>query len=105
MVTFKSETIQLGLRLDKSMINEIDNIAQELGYDRNFLIKKMIREELTGLKKDLREDATNDYLDLRISEKEFERIVGEKPEKELQEARKEVMIGVVKEKKRGKKNE
>ena len=103
MVASKSETIQLGIRLDKSMIEEIDKIAEELGFERNFLIKKMIREELTELKKDLREDATNDYLDLRISADEFERIVGEKPEKELQDARKQVMIGVVKQKK--KKNE
>ena len=104
MVTSNNaSTIQLGLRLDKSMIDEIDRIAQELGYDRNFLIKKMIREELTELKKDLREDATNEYLDFRITEKEYERVVGEKPEKELQEARKELMLGIIKQKKGEKK--
>lgn len=103
MVTNKTETIQLGIRLDKAMIDEIDAIAQELGYERNFLIKKMIREELTELKKDLREDATNDYLDLRISKEEFERIVGELPDRDLEDARKELMRGLVQERK--KKNE
>ena len=100
MVTSKSETIQLGIRLDKTMIDEIDKIAQELGYERNFLIKKMIREELTELKKDLREEANNDYLDLRISEDEYERIVGEKPDKDLEDSRKELMKGLVQERKK-----
>ena len=103
MVTTKTETIQLGIRLDKSMIDEIDQIANELGYESNFLIKKMIREELTELKKDLREDATNDYLDLRISKDEYKRIVGELPDKDLEDARKELMRGLVQERK--KKNE
>jgi hypothetical protein len=102
MVTSKTETIQLGIRLDKTMIDEIDKIAQELGYERNFLIKKMIREELTELKKDLREEANNDYLDLRISKDEYKRIVGEFPDKDLEDARKELMRGLIQEKKKEK---
>ena len=94
----KDESIQLGIRLDKKVIDDIDFVAKHLGYDRNFLIKKMIREELNDLKKDIREDAVNDYLDFRITEQEYFDILGEKPEDDLRRSRKENMTMILEEK-------
>ena len=101
----KDETIQLGIRLDKKTIADIDFVAKNLGYERNFLIKKMIREELNERKKEIREDAVNDYLDFRITEQEYFDTLGEKIDDDLRKLRKENMGIILEEKKENRKKE
>jgi hypothetical protein len=101
----KEKLIQLGIRLDKQTVEEINRIAKNLGYDHNFLIRKMIREELANLRKDIRQEATDDYLDFRITEQEFIDIIDEKPDDDLKNARKENMGMILEQKKEKRKKD
>lgn len=65
----------------------------------------MTREELNERKKEIREDAVNDYLDFRITEQEYFEILGEKIDDDLRKLRKENMGIILGEKKENRKRE
>ncbi len=48
-----SELISLGIRLDKKMVKELNQIADEEHVDRTTVIRKLIAEAIQNYKKDM----------------------------------------------------
>ncbi len=63
--------IQLGLRIDKKLLDKIEFLATNEGINRNLWIKRALATFVRGQEEGIREEATEDYILLRIDKKTF----------------------------------
>jgi len=86
------KTIQLGLRIDEELLKKIEKMAQYENIDKMSWIRRALATFLKGEEIEAKTEAIEDYINLRIDEKELENITGmNKIPKDLQEARKKVL--------------
>jgi len=86
------KTIQLGLRIDESLLRKIERLSEFEGIDKMSWIKRALASFVDDVEDEMEDYAIKDYINLRIDEKELKDITGlrEVP-KDIQEARKEVL--------------
>ncbi|MBU0471628.1 MAG: hypothetical protein KKF65_03320 [Nanoarchaeota archaeon] len=64
-----SETIQLGLRIEKELVDRIEELAKNEGIDRNIWIKRALATFVQDEESGMADEAIEDYIHLRIDEK------------------------------------
>jgi len=93
----EKQTVQIGLRIDKVLLEEVDYYSVEVGMDRMALIRQAIKSFVLDLHKDEDLEATEDYITGIIDEGEFLEITGmKKVPGDIQEARKSRLIALSK---------
>ena len=86
------KTIQLGLRIDKELLEKIEKMAQYENIDKMSWIRRALATFLKGEEIESKSEAIENYVNLRIDEKELRNITEMKEvSKDLQDARKEVL--------------
>src|SRR3989338_7403647 len=86
------KTIQLGLRIDKELLEKIEKMAQYENIDKMSWIRRALATFLKGEEIEAKSEAIENYVNLRIDEKELRNITEMKEvSKDLQDARKEVL--------------
>ena len=86
------KTIQLGLRIDEELLEKIDKMAQYENIDKMSWIRRALATFLKGEEIEAKTEAIEDYINLRIDEKDLKNITSMKEvSKDIQEARKEVL--------------
>jgi len=86
------KTIQLGLRIDEELLEKIEKMAQYENIDKMSRIRRALATFLKGEEIEAKTEAIEDYINLRIDEKDLKNISGMKEvSKDIQEARKEVL--------------
>lgn len=64
-----NKTIQLGIRVEKELIDRIEELAKNEGIDRNIWIKRALANFVTEEEDGMADAAIEDYIHLRIDEK------------------------------------
>jgi len=64
-----AKTIQLGLRIEKKLIDRIEWLAKNEGIDRNIWIKRALASFVDEEESGMADEAIEDYIHLRIDEK------------------------------------
>ena len=64
----KSDTIQLGMRIEKDLVERIEFLAKEEGIDRNLWIKRALGVFVADEEDGMMDGAIEDYINLRIDE-------------------------------------
>ena len=98
MVKEEKKTIQLGLRIDKNLLEEIESLAESEGVNKMSWIKRALAAFVDDEKDSMAKDAVKDYIGLVINEdtlKEFTAF--SKIPKDIENARKEVLDNIKKE--------
>ena len=86
------KTIQLGLRIDEELLEKIEKMAQYENIDKMSWIRRALATFLKGEEIEAKSEAIENYVNLRIDEKELRNITEMKEvSKDLQDARKEVL--------------
>ena len=86
------KTIQLGLRIDEELLKKIEKLSEFEGIDKMSWIKRALASFVDDIEDEMEDCAINDYIKLRIDEKELKNVTGMKEvSKDLQDARKEVL--------------
>jgi len=86
------KTIQLGLRIDEELLKKIEKLSEFEGIDKMSWIKRALASFVDDVEDEMEDCAINDYIKLRIDEKELKNVTGMKEvSKDLQDARKEVL--------------
>ncbi|MBI2657292.1 hypothetical protein HYX08_01205 [Candidatus Woesearchaeota archaeon] len=94
-----SKTIQIGLRLEKELLNKIEKLAESEGIDKMAWIKRALGVFVGDEEDDMTGEAIKDYIHLIIDEDELKRYTGFKEiPKDIQEARKEILKQITKSK-------
>jgi len=94
----EKKTIQLGLRIDVDLLNEIESLAQSEGVDKMAWIKRALANYVNEEKDAMSREAVKDYIKLVIDEedlKEFTKF--SRIPKDIEEARKETLNKIKKE--------
>lgn len=63
------KTVQLGLRIEKELLDDIERLAEEEGVDRNLWIKRALAVFVGGELSGMADEAIEDFINLRIDEK------------------------------------
>ncbi len=63
------KTTQLGLRIEKELLDRIEDLAKKEGIDRNAWIKRALAVFVSDEETDMADEAIEDYIHLRIDEK------------------------------------
>lgn len=88
----KRKTIQLGLRIDKDLLDKIEKMASHENIDKMSWIRRALATFLKGEEEEAISMAVEDYINLRIDEKKLKKITSfNKIPKDIEEARKEVL--------------
>ena len=96
------KTIQLGLRIDEELLEKIEKMAKYENIDKMSWIRRALATFLKGEEIEAKTEAIEDYINLRVDEKDLKNIAGMKEvSKDIQEARKEV-LNRIKQEARGK---
>jgi hypothetical protein len=86
------KTIQIGLRLDKELLDKISKLSEYEGIDRMSWIKRALASFVIDEEGGMSDQAIEDYLNLRIDEKDLKDLTGFKIiPKDMQEARKRLL--------------
>ena len=92
MVTEEKKTIQLGLRIDKDLLKDIEYLSKSEGVDKMSWIKRALADFVNEEKDAMSKEAVKDYIGLVIDERDFKEFTGfSKIPKDIEEARKEVL--------------
>ena len=92
MVKEEKKTIQLGLRIDKDLLKDIEYLSKSEGVDKMSWIKRALAVSVDDEKINMNKQAVKDYIELVIDEKDFKELTGfSKIPKDIEEARKEVL--------------
>ena len=81
------ETTQFNMRISKSLLWDLDYIAEHRKVNRNDWLRYKIADMISTEVMKIKESAQREYAAGRISEEEFEKRMGFKPPKELKEIR------------------
>ena len=88
MVTM-AKTTQIGLRLDKELLDKINNLSEHEGIDRMSWIRRALACFVNETETAMSDDAIDDYINLRIDEKALKEFTNySKIPEDIQKARK-----------------
>lgn len=91
-----AKTIQIGLRLDKELLDKISKLSEHEGIDKMAWIRRALANFVNDEEDGMSDAAIEDYINLRIDEKEMKDYTGfKKIPKDIQEARKKVLSKIV----------
>ena len=94
----ESSTIQIGLRLEKELIESLEFFAGHNKLDKMMIIKQAIAAYVGEMEDAFEDAAIEDYIHLRISEEELKKDTGLKEvPKDIKEARQETLKLITKE--------
>jgi len=94
----EKKTIQLGLRIDVDLLNEIESLAQSEGVDKMSWIKRALANYVNEEKDSMSREAVKDYIKLVIDEEDLKEFTNfSKIPKDIEEARKETLNKIKKE--------
>ena len=95
-----AKTTQIGLRLDKELLDKISKLSEHEGIDRMAWIRRALANFVNDEEDGMSDAAIEDYINLRIDEKEMKDFTGfKKIPEDIQEARKKVLSKIVSERK------
>ena len=91
------KTVQLGLRIEEDLLKRIEIIAQQEGIDKMSWIRRALATFLAGEEEGMKDEAIEDYIQLRIDEDELKHILNKKTiAKDIAKAREEIIHAVKK---------
>lgn len=94
-----NKTIQIGLRLEKELIESLEFFAKNNKADKMSLIRQAIATYVTDMENAFQDAAIADYISLRINEEELKEHTGLKEiPNDIREARNEVLKSITQEK-------
>ena len=64
-----TKTVQLGIRIEKKLVDRIEELAKNEGIDRNMWIKRALADIVQDEEDGMADAAIEDYIHLRIDEK------------------------------------
>ena len=97
MVKEEKKTIQLGLRIDKGLLEEIESLAESEGVEKMSWIKRALADFVGNEKDSMSKEAVRDYIGLVIDENDLKELTGfSKIPKDIEEARKDVLNNIKK---------
>jgi|GEM_PF-2112046 len=85
------DTTQLNIRISKSLLWDLDYIAEHRKVSRNDWLRYMIADMISGEVLKIKEATQREYAAGRVSEEEFEKKMGFKPPKELKDLREKAL--------------
>jgi len=92
-----AKTIQLGLRIDEELNEEIEFLSQSEGVDKMAWIRRALSDFVNQERDSMAKEAVKDYINLVIDEKELKEFTGfKKIPKDIIDARKKVITKVIK---------
>ena len=93
-----AKTIQIGLRLDKELLDTITKLSEYEGIDRMAWIRRALAIFVSEAEDEMADSAIEDYIKLRIDEKELKESTGLIiiPD-DIQEARKKKLSNIIEE--------
>ncbi|MBN2395542.1 MAG: hypothetical protein JXC36_03645 [Candidatus Atribacteria bacterium] len=92
----ESPTVQLGLRIEKSLLKQIEFFADANKVDKMSLIRQAIASYVDEMEDAFQDQAIEDYISGRIDEKELKEDTDMKTiPADIQEARKETLKHIV----------
>ena len=84
----ETSTVQIGLRLEKDLLERIESLAEDEGVDKMAWIRRALANFVQDEEDGMADAAIEDYLNLRIDEKELLNYVEfKKIPKDIQDAR------------------
>ncbi len=84
------ETVQLGLRIDKKLLEEIENLAEAEKIDKMSWIRRAINLHFFEVKDKIKEQWIKSYLNLSLDEEDFKKLMNlKKIPPDLEKVRKE----------------
>jgi predicted DNA-binding protein len=94
----ESDTIQIGLRIEKDLLESLEFFAKNSKIDKMAMIRQAIASYVTEMEDSFEDAAIEDYICLRIDEQEFKEHTGLKEiPKDIKEARQETIKSITKE--------
>lgn len=91
-----AKTTQIGLRLDKELLDKISKLSEHEGIDRMAWIRRALANFVSDEEDGMSDAAIEDYINLRIDEKELKDYTGfKKIPEDIKEARKKVLNKMV----------
>ena len=92
------QTIQLGLRIDRNLLKEIEYLSKSEGVDKMAWIKRALANTVSEEKDGMSKEAVKDYINLVINEEDFLEFTGfSSVPKDIGDARKEILGNIKKE--------
>lgn len=87
-----SKTVQLGLRIEKDLLERIENLAEMEGVDKMSWIRRALANFAKDEEDGIADSAIEDYINLRIDQKELLKHVDfRKVPEDIEEARKNML--------------
>lgn len=97
MVKRERKTIQLGLRIDKDLLKDIESLSDSESVDKMSWIKRALATFVNEEKDAMTKEAVKDYIGLVIDKKDLKKFTGfSKIPLDIEEARKEVLNDIKK---------
>jgi predicted DNA-binding protein len=97
------KTIQLGIRIEKDLMDRIEDLAKNEGIDRSLWIKRALATFVAGEESGMADEAIEDFIHLRIDEKTLLDYADfDKVPKDILKARETKLKNVLEEKSNGK---
>ncbi len=95
MITEGKKTVQLGLRIDKNLLDEIESLAENEGVDKMSWIKRALAGFVNEEKNSMSKEAVRDYINLVIDKTELKEFAGfSKIPKDIENARRDVLNNI-----------
>jgi hypothetical protein len=85
-----NDTTQFNMRISKSLVNDIERIAQSLNMNRNDWLRYEIAQVIKSEKEKLIKKVEWQFIGGRINAEEFAQQLGHKPSKQLLKFKKKV---------------
>jgi len=87
-----ADTLQIGLRIEKEILDKVERYSKDQGIDKMTFIRTAIANYIDDIEQDFEDFAVEDYINLRIGEKELKNVTAMKEiPKDLQKAREDVL--------------
>ena len=87
-----ADTLQIGLRIEKEILDKVEKYSKEQGIDKMTFIRTAIANYIDDIEQDFEDFAVEDFVNLRIGEKELKNMTAMRDiPNDLQEARKDVL--------------
>ena len=102
-MTKEPKTTQIGLRIDKDVLSQIEELAEFDKVDKMTWIRQAIADRIDDIEQDMDDCAIEDYIHARILEEKFKEDMGwKKIPEDLKQARAESLKYIVKKGREGK---
>jgi metal-responsive CopG/Arc/MetJ family transcriptional regulator len=92
---FSKKSTPISLRIPNDMLKEIDYMVEHEDIDRISWVRRALSTFLKGEKEEMKTSSVEDYIHLRIDEDMLKKTLNfDKIPKDIQEARKEMLIQI-----------